>query len=216
MTKAVTDNLADLISHAESQFSLRVISFSNYRPTFLGDSDTAHAIKDSDLRDIEDERFFAIRDWFQQHDWLLSRQQLKTPPFNGTQHHYLAPIEYLTVDTVYHATRVANLSLITDGGLQPATADSCNFDRLDSFGYIYVTTALGQVGDYKNENLGTAHWWAELFAMDNRHSDRDWCVVQLDLSGLGDIICFNDLFSRTGVVLRPSDPIDPARLKRVA
>lgn len=216
MRQLVSDELVDLISLAQVRFSLKVISFSKYPPTLLGESATAHAIKDSNLRNISDELFFAIRDWFEERGWLLSRQRMKHPPFNGTEHYFLAPIEYLTVCTAYHATRVANLTSITDRGLQPATDHTCNFDRLDSLGYIYAVTALGEVGDFANRNFGTAHWWAELFATDNRHNDSNWCVLQLNLSGLANLICFKDIFSRTGVVLRPSGAIEPSRIKRVA
>ncbi len=143
MTQAVSDERGDLISRAEAQFSLRVISFSNLRRGFLGEWATAHAIKDSEYTNIDDKQFFSTRDWFEQHGWLLSRQRLKSPPFNATEHHYPAPIEYLSVDIVYHATRVANLTSIADEGLQPATVETCNVDRLDSLGYIYAATQLG-------------------------------------------------------------------------
>lgn len=200
---------------AEAQFGLRIISFSNYRPTFLGDSTTAHAIKDADLSKINGDCFFSIRDWFEQHGWLLTRQTLRSAPFTGIEHHYLAPLEYLSIQTAFHATRVASLAAIMEGGLRPAAPYMLNFDRLDSIGNIYAATKLGNPGDHANDNFGTAHWWVELFAMDNRHNDPEWCIIQLDLSDIVDMICFKDIWSCTGVVLRPKSPIDPVRIKRM-
>jgi len=101
----LTDERREVILNAETELKLRVISFSNYRPTFLGDSATGHAIKNTELRKIDDDRFYVTRDWFERNGWLLTRQVLRSPPFTGTELHYLAPLEYLQVTTVYHATR---------------------------------------------------------------------------------------------------------------
>ncbi len=69
---------------------------------------------------IDDNLFSQIRDSLESHGWLLSRQKLRTPPFEGVEHHYLAPIKNVCVETLYHATREVNVQVILRGGLARA------------------------------------------------------------------------------------------------
>ncbi len=201
----------DVIASAESHFGLQIITYSKYDTSwFLWENMTAHDFREAEYKKITEERFCAIRDWFQQRGWILSRRNWQKPQ---KVHFYLAPLKVNSLPEVFHATRVVNVESIMSQGLLPATKDTCNFKRLDSIGNIYAAPSLGSAGDHANENFGTAHWWAEKLAAKNRHNDTEWCILRLDLVGITNLICFNDLFSRTGVVLRPVDAIEPSRIK---
>jgi hypothetical protein len=211
------DTVDRVVMMMERDFRVRVVRFQNFRPEFLSEASTALVIKNvNSWQLIDDNLFFQIRDSLESHGWHLSRQKLRTPPFEGVEHHYLAPIKNVCVETLYHATREVNVQVILHGGLRAARREDCNFDRLDTIGNIYGSSVLGAPGDWANSRYGTAHWWAELFARDNRFNDPNWRILEVDLRGIDGLTCFRDIWSQTGIIIRPTEPIPAYRITLVS
>ena len=196
---------------------MRAVSFDHFRPTFLREDVTVHAFRRSDNDDqLDDESFFALRDWFENQGWLVTRQRFRKPPFDGVEHVYIAPMDTLNPSVAFHATRTASIQSIKNNGLRPAIRERCNTERLDSIGNIYAASELGFPGDEARNNYGTAHWWREHLAHQNRFDDPDWSILQIDVAGVGGLTCFRDIWSRSGIVIRSNVPIDGRFIETVA
>ncbi|WP_148080598.1 hypothetical protein [Roseimaritima ulvae] len=197
---AANHRLANAI---ESEFCIKVLTFENYRPEPLPRYVSVHTFSDASGESISDDVFFAIRDWVFRMGWDLSRQLV----FNDTVHAYLYPAVREYVSLAYHVTRTSSLTSILVNGLGPGTKDRCNDNRIDPHGNIYITTTLGCIGDRGRENLGTAHWWREHLATNNRFGDPDWTILGLDFSSYGKMQVHQDIWSASGRVIRTREPL---------
>ena len=197
------DNLEanhEFASVIERQFGVRVLTFGNFRPTCLPRYVSVHHFFDESRDPISNDTFFQIRDWSFPQGWDLSRQVVQKTAI----HTFLYPVTTEAIDLGYHVTRTASLPSIRSTGLEPGTSDRCNDDRLDPLGSIYITTKLGQRGDAANDNCGTAHWWREHLAANNRFNDIDWSVLCLDFSGHSRVSVHQDIWSESGRIIRTS------------
>ena len=217
MAAAISNSLPDLIRVAELRFAIRAISFDHFHPTFLRDDVTVHAFRHSDNDDqLDDETFFALRDWFEHEGWLVYRQRFRKQPFDGVEHAYIVPMDPINLLVAYHATRTVSIQSIKNDGLCPGTHERCNTERLDSIGNIYAVSELGSPGDEAHNNYGTAHWWREHLSHENRFDDPEWSILQIDVGDVPGLTCFRDIWSRTGIVIRSNVPIDGRFIKHVA
>ncbi|QDV56487.1 hypothetical protein [Rosistilla oblonga] len=217
MASAIANSIPDLIRIAESQFRMRATSFDHFRPHFLHDDVTVHAFRRSGNDDhLDDHTYDGLRDWFENQGWIVSRQRFRKPPFDGVEHIYIAPIETLHPSVAFHATRTVSIKSIENNGLCPGLRERCNTERLDSIGNIYAASKLGSPGDESRNNFGTAHWWREHLAHENRFDDPVWSILQIDVAAVGGLTCFRDIWSRTGIVIRANVPIDGRFVKTVA
>jgi hypothetical protein len=215
MNVTQNDQLAPLLRDVQTAFGITIVSFDPYRPKFLRPDVTVHMLTDADNKYLGDNRFFAIHDWFEERGWLVSRQTFKKPPRPGLEHTYIAPAQRIQLRSGFHATRAVAIASIFQHGLLPGDRLRCTTDRIDALGNIYVAEKLGQPGDESRCAYGTAHWWREHLARENRFGDPQWTILEIDFVGQ-DVCCYHDIWSHTGVVVRVRNPVDPRQLKVVA
>lgn len=217
MTAPIPNSLPDLIRIAESQFAVLSRSHDSLRLPYLRDNVTIHTFQQADNdHHLHDDTFNDLRVWFERQGWLVSRQRLQKPPYDGAEYVVIAPIEMLNPSLVYHATRTASLESIEKHGLCPSTRERCNSERLDSIGNIYAASELGSAGDESPANRGTAYWWREYLSHENRFNDRAWSILQINVAAISGLTCFRDIWSHTGIVIRANAPINGRHLKTVA
>ena len=67
-------------------------------------------------------------------------------------------------------------------GLLPSTPERQTTDptyRRDCEGNIYVCDSLGKPEDAGVRGTGSAHWWRDHLAQNNRFDDPDWVILEI-------------------------------------
>jgi hypothetical protein len=209
--------LERLLRDAESRFEFEVIKLDHYRPPALRDNVTVHAFTNTDTDDyLDDAAFGSVREWFETNGYFISRQSMKTDPFDGVEHVFISPIEMVNPKLLYHATRTQSLDSIRKNGILCGARQRCTTDRLDPIRNIYGVETLGNAGDKKRNIYGTAHWWREHLALTNRFGDRNWSLLQIDVISHGRLNCYRDIWSNSGIVIRVPSHIDCQFIQVVA
>jgi hypothetical protein len=168
----------------------------------------------SDVR-LSSQEWQQFRQLIERHAWHGSRQldDLTAHGCGHKEYIIIAPMDPVTLDHGFHATRRVNLDAILADGLLPSVPgrQTCD-EKYDCEGNIYVCDKLGSLADAGVANSFSAHWWRDHLAKTNRFNDTDWCIVGIDLAKVPAAILYADLRSTKAVIVGDVERVPPAAI----
>lgn len=200
-----------MLREVKEQFGVGLVHLPEVRLAWHVENVAAY-VPNAATRHIDDYTFQAMRTWFKERDWQLSRQPIpdRTQPNRYRPYLFLAPIVFVSFDIGYHCTRRACLPMIMWQGLLPSSPDRQNdAKRKDCEGSIYVCEHLGSPQDAGVKDSLSAHWWRDHLSKNNSFDDPDWVVLEITLSGLPPHRLYRDIWSQSGVIVDGVDRIPP-------
>jgi hypothetical protein len=155
-----------------------------------------------------------MRDVLEQMDWLFIT---KREPDQGNPDHFLhfgiAPILRKQVTVAYHATRTCLIEKIMTEGLLPSNQERRSTDFPDTEGVIHICTKLRHRG---GEN-DSAEWWANHLSKSEHTLCRDpnWTILQIDMALVPTARAYQDMHSKSGLIVDRIARIPPEALTKI-
>jgi hypothetical protein len=192
-----------LLDEIEQHFDVKLLWFKRLPSPGHRDDVTTHAFFDPDRR-LTDDLKLEIRCRMEGQGWQFSRQMV---PVLGNdaqrrEHVYLAPMIRVAAEVGYHATRRASVPSIMERGLLPSAPERQTTEsRWDCEGNIFLCENLGTPADAGVRGSGSAHWWLDHLAHNNRFGDPDWVILRVEVGRLKDARVYQDVWSESGVIV---------------
>jgi len=155
-----------------------------------------------------------MRDALDEMNWLFITKREPDPANPDEFPHFgIAPILEKRVALAYHVTRTCLIEKIMAEGLLPSNQERRSTDFPDTEGVIHVCTKLGH---RENEN-DSAEWWADHLSKSEHtlSSDPNWSILQIDMALVPAARVYQDMHSKSGLIVDRISRIPPAALTRI-